>query len=156
MKKPTQAEAKALSSYFPSSYANAARKRSFDPSTECVVLPMQKKKKAATKKQRPSNITVVMMKEYSSTIPKGKRRERLTSKGRILSLRFSRSMSNLEVKNQIIRTFQVSEFVVLECDSTGHNLIRAADQTIDGETVVDRKGALYLCEKFDLVSMVVT
>ena len=92
------------------------------------------------------------MMEYSSTIPKGKRREQLTSTGRILSLRFSRSMSNLEVKNQIIRAFQVSEFVVLECDSTGHNLIRAADQKIDGETVVDRKGALYLCEKFDLVS----
>ena len=89
VKKPTQAEAKALSSYFPSSYANAARKWSFDPSTECVVLPMQKKKKAATKRQRPGNITVIMMKEYSSTIPKGKRRERLTSKGRILSLRFS-------------------------------------------------------------------
>ena len=93
-----------------------------------------------------------MMKEYSSTIPKGKMRQKLTSKGRILSLRFSRCMSNLEVKNQIIRTFKVSEFVVLECDGTGHNLVRAADQTIDGETVVDRKGKLYLCEKFELVS----
>ena len=64
-------------------------------------------------------------------------------------------MSNLEVKNQIIRAFQVPEFVVLECDSTGHNLIRAADQKIDGETVVDQKGALYLCEKFDLVSTII-
>lgn len=116
---------------------------------------MQKKKKAATKRQRPSNITVIMMKEYSSTIPKGKLRQRLSTRGRILSLRFSRNMSNLEVKNQIIRAFKVPEYVVLECDSTGHNLIRAADQTLDGEKVVDRKGALYLCENFELVSTVI-
>lgn len=64
-------------------------------------------------------------------------------------------MSNLEVKNQIIRAFKVPEYVMLECDGTSHNLIRAADQTLDGEKVVDRKGALYLCENFELVSTVI-
>ena len=93
-----------------------------------------------------------MMKEFSHKIPKGQIRQRLASKGRILSLRISRSMSHQEVKNQIIRAFKMNEFTVLECDSTGHNLIKAADQTIDGEKAVDRKGALYLCEKFDHVS----
>ena len=151
VKKPTEAEAKVLASYFPST--SAPRKREyprFDPSAQSIVLPMQKKKKAAiTKRERPSNITVVMMKEYCTSIPKGKVRQKLAAKGRILSVRFSRSMSCQEVTNQIIRTFKVAKFVLLECDSTGHNLIRCADQSLDGEKTVDRKGALYLCESFN-------
>ena len=150
VKKPTQAEAKALSTYFPSS--KSAPKRAFDPAAESVVLPMQKKKKCATKRQRPCNVTVILMKDFCPKIPKGQIRQRLASKGRILSLRISRSMTNQEVKNQVIRAFKVDKFVVLECDSTGHNLVKAGDQTIDGEKVVDRKGALYLCEKFEYVS----
>ena len=151
VKKPTQAEAKVLSTYFPST--NAARKRDiarFDPAAESIVLPLQKKKKAATKRERPSNIITIMMKEYSPSIPKGKVRQKLASQGRILSVRFSRSMSAQEVSNQLIRTFKVASFVVLDCDSTGHSLVRCADQLLDGEKAVDRKGALYLCESFNL------
>ena len=152
VKKPTQAEAKALATYFPSSKSASKRALVFDPAAESVVLPMQKKKKCATKRQRPCNVTVILMKEFSPKIPKGKIRQRLASKGRILSLRISRSMTNQEVKNQVVRAFKVDKFVVLECDSTGHNLVKAADQSIDGEKAVDRKGGLYLCEKFEYVS----
>jgi len=60
-------------------------------------------------------------------------------------------MTTLEVKNQLICEFKVNSFVILDCDNTGHNLVRSCDQSLDGERVVDRKGALYLCEKFDLV-----
>ena len=60
-------------------------------------------------------------------------------------------MSSQEIRNKIIHAFKVAKFVVLECDSTGHNLIKSADQSVDGEMVVARKGGLYLCEKFDLV-----
>lgn len=95
-----------------------------------------------------------MMKEYSSSIPKGKVREKLALKGQILSLRFTRTTSSQEVRNQIICAFKVAKFVVLDCDSTGHNLIRSADQSVDGEKVVALKGGLYLCEKFDLVCIV--
>ena len=136
-----------LASYFPSTSLNAPRKREcFDPTAESIVLPMQKKKKAAAKRDRASNVTVVMLKEYSSSIPKGKVRQNLAATGRILSVRFSRCMSGQEVTNQLIRTFKVAKFVVLECDSSGHNLIRCADQLLDGEKAVDRKGTLYLCE----------
>ena len=85
-----------------------------------------------------------MMKEFSPKIPKGQVRQRLASKGRILSLRLSRYMSSQEIKRQIMRTFKVQNFVVLECDNTSHSLIRAADQSVDGEKVVGRKGGLYV------------
>lgn len=41
---------------------------------------------------------------------------------------------------------------MLQCDGTGHNLIKAADQSVDGEAVVNRKGGLYLCENFEVQS----
>ena len=42
---------------------------------------------------------------------------------------------------------------MLQCDGTGHNLIKAADQSVDGEAVVNRKGGLYLCENFEVVGI---
>ena len=136
-----------MASYFPT---NTSQKRDhsqslhFNPTAESVVLPLQKKKKAATKRERPSNVTVIMMKEYSCSIPKGKVRQRLASEGRILNIRFSRRMSSQEVSNQIIRSFKVASFIVLGCDGSGHNITRCADQLLDGEIGVDRKGALSL------------
>ena len=61
-------------------------------------------------------------------------------------------MSHQEVNNSIIRAFKVDNYVVLDCDSTGHNLIKTADQCIDGEKVVERKGGLCLCKEFNIVS----
>ena len=152
VKKPTEAEAKALAKYFPSTSAGKKKSRdAFDPVAESIVLPKQKKKKAAISRPRATNITVIMMKEYSPSIPKGKRRQSLATSGRIQTLKFTRTMTQLEVKNQIIRTFKVTTFIVLDCDSTGHTLVKASNQSIDGEGVVGRKGALYLCEKFELV-----
>ena len=117
------------------------------------MLPMHKKKKCATKKQRPSNVTVVMMEKYSHAIPKGQVRRTLASKGRILSLKFTRSMRSEEIKQHIMRAFKVQSFVVLECDTAGHHLIKAGNQSLDGEEAIERKGGLYLCEKFDCVGL---
>lgn len=153
VQKPSKAEAKSLAKYFPSpgSSSSTARK-SFNPS---VGLVSQKKKRSATKRaERPSTISVIMMERYCPSIPKGKKRQRLASKGLIQSLRFTRSMSCQEVKTKIMRAFGVDSYVVLDCDCTGHNLIKCADEacTIDGTKVVERKGALYLCKEFNVVS----
>ena len=129
------------------------RSKPFDPLAESIVLTKQKMRKAAISRQRSTNITVIMMKEYSSAIPKGKVRQKLASKGQIQTLRFTRTMTNLEVKKHITDTFKVKSFVVLDCDNTGHNLVKCANQLINGEKVVDRKGELYLCEKFNLVCL---
>ena len=146
IKKPTQAEAKALAAFFPGS----KRRVDFDPSAESIVLSRQKKKKAAIKRQRSTTISVIMLEKYSSTIPKGILRKRMAAKGKIQGIKFTREMSFQEVKNKIIRAFEVDTFVVLDCD--GHNLIKCAEQSINGEKVVDRKGGLYLCKEFDRVS----
>ena len=87
-----------------------------------------------------------MMKQYSPIIPKNKACQKLLSEGRILSIKVTKGMSSQEIKNLIIRTFQMSEYTVLECDDTGHNLIRRINQAIDGRDVVSLRGALYLCE----------
>ena len=108
----------------------------------------KKATRAAKGVQRPMTVSVVMMKEYCPIIPKNKARQKLVSEGRILSIKVTRGMSNREIKNLIIRTFQISEYTVLECDDTGHNLLRRVDQTIDASDVMNLRGALYLCEVF--------
>ena len=160
VKKPTEAEAKALASYFPSSSmsrSSSSRKHSvdlFDPSGECVALPQQKKKKAASKgNPKPTVVTVVLMEKFSMRVPKGKVRQKLYSEGRIQSVSLRRTMSFLQVKNAIIRAFtrfQLSHFTILECDQGCHNLSRACVQEIDGEKVLQRRGCLYLCEEFEV------
>lgn len=148
VKAPTQAEAKALASFFPSS---SRAQKPFDPAAHSVVRDRQMKKKAAIKRQRDSTMTVVMMDHYSPSIPKGKNRQKLASKGKIQSIKFNRGMSYQEVKNKIIRAFSVNDFVVLDCDTSGHSLIKCEDQHIDGEKVIGRKGGLYLCKEFNMV-----
>ena len=102
VKKPTEAEAKALARIFPSSSKPRAIEKAFDPAAECVVSGQQKKKKAAIRpKQRTISISVVMMKKYSSIVPKGKERHNLAAEGRILNMKLTRGMSAKEVKDLI-------------------------------------------------------
>ena len=110
-----------------------------------------KKKKAAIRpKQRTASIPVVMMLKYSPVVPKGKERQKLASQGRILNLKVSRGMSSKEVKDKISGAFQVSDYTILECAGNGHTLLKCCDQEIDGDTVVQRRGCLYLCETFQV------
>ena len=126
VKKPTEAEAKALASCFPST---TTRKRSLEPSfdlsADCVALPQQKKKKSTSQgRLKLTTLTVVVMKKYERAIPRGKRRQQLSSEGRVRPVKLSRSMSPLQVKNAILCAFEgvISNFTVLECDQCGHNL----------------------------------
>ena len=151
LKTPTLAEAKVLSSYFPSTSGKQKSIRPFDPSAQSVVFSRQKKKKAAITRQRDSIITVILMDKYFPCIPRGKRRQKLASMGKFQTIQFNRLMSHREVKNKIVRAFEVDDFVVLDSDAAGHNLVKCENQDIDGEKVVKRKGCLYLCKEFDLV-----
>ena len=125
-----------------------------DPSAECIVLPQQKKKEAASKgNTKPAVVTVVLMKDFSRRVPKGKVRQNLYSDGRIQPVSLRRTMSFLQVKNAIIRAFtrfQVSRFTVLESDQGCHNLCRAAQQEINAEQAVQRRGCLYLREEIEV------
>ena len=142
-----------MAQIFPSSSAPKAAERAlnFDPAAVCVVSGQQKKKKAAIKpKQRVVNISVVMMKKYSSCVPKGKERQSLAANGRILNMKVTRGMSAREVKDKICAAFDVTNFTALECDRNGHSLIKCCDQEINGEAVSQRRGSLYLCETFQV------
>lgn len=144
-----------MAKLFPS--YSSTNKRStpvFDPAAESVVLPKKRQKKAAISRKRFTNVTVAMMQQYSPLIPKKEGRQKLISSRRAQTLPFSRTMSKAEVKNQIIRTFRVKNYIVLEPDSTGHYLLERAEQSINGEMVINCKGWLYLCERMDLVSQV--
>lgn len=87
------------------------------------------------------------MKEFRKCIPIKKYRCDLKHDRRIKVLQFKRSMSPLQVKNVIQRGFShitFSSFFFLE--TTSNNLSIARNQQIDGAAVIDRRGALYLCE----------
>ena len=91
-----------------------------------------------------------MLKKFSSCVPKGKLRQQLAAEERILNMKFHREMTADEVKSKILGSFQVSKYTLLECDNTGHNLVLCSDQDIDGVSVVQRRGCLYLCEVFQV------
>ena len=101
VKKPTEAEAKALASYFPST---ASRKGSLEPAfdltAECVVASQQKK--SASKKPKPITLTVVVMQKYERAVPRGKKRQKLSSEGRVRPVKLNRCMSAQEVQNTIL------------------------------------------------------
>lgn len=154
VKKATSAEAKTLSNLFGSASTSTPKKpQPFNPAAECVVASRKRKKKSAIKRERPSNVIVVMLNDFSSRIPKGKVRTKLASKGQIQTLRFTRSMSAQEVKNVIIRAFQVEKYFVLGYDPSGHSLVRCGNQDLTGEGAIDRNGGLYLCKRFKTVSV---
>lgn len=148
--KPTEAKAKALAKYFPSAKSTSSQ-RAFDPAAECVVLGPQKKKKAAIRpKQRPVNISIVMMQKYSPVVPKGKECHKLASQGRMLNMKVSRGMNAKELKDKISGAFHVSDYTILECANNGHTLVKCFDQEIDGDAIAQRHGCLYLCEAFQV------
>lgn len=129
--------------------------KKFDPSADCVVLDSKRKKKAAIKRkpERFVTISVVMMKKFIPSIPKGKQRQRLASQGRMQGLKVTHSMNGQEIRNKIMDAFKVSKFTILETDKTGHILLKSCDQEIDGGMVIQRRGCLYLCEIFDVCSL---
>ena len=149
VKRPSNSEAAVLASLFPT------RKRpSFDPNAECIVTPNQKKKKLATKKrEKAASVRVVMLKNFTKALPKGKRRRVLSSQGRMKTVKLVRSMTALQVKNIILRAYEdlkLTTFVVLDTTESGHHLIKADDQDMNGESAIRRRGCLHLCEKFEV------
>ncbi len=145
VKKPTAIEAKDLAKCFPS--ANSKKtKGAFDSNAECIAADAHRKKKAAIKgKQRIVSVNIVMLKRYASTIPKGKARKELLAEGRIRSISVTRDMTNCQLRNKILRAFEVVSFSFLQVDSAGR-LLKIDNVSFDGESAVKRRGSLYVCE----------
>ena len=126
MKKPSEAEAAALSKCFPS-----GERKPFDPSQS-----LQKKKKGpcAPAKSKTCTLDVVMLKNFQQDVPKGLERKNLKKKGRIQSVKLTRAMGEEEVERVIRRAFKLlhlTNLVFLEVDPTGHYLSKA-NSSVDG------------------------
>ena len=152
--KPSQAHAGIMRQLFPSSSSDPKRPRlssAFDPTQQCVAL-QQKQKKAA--RCKPSKVTVVVVRDATMGVPRGKYRSELQKAKRIEKLEFMRNMSALQVRNTIIRGFQhlpLASFTFLPCDGeNSRRLISESVQDQDGNMIVSaaqsRKGSLYVAE----------
>ena len=142
---PSSAERVQLARLFPSSRARSGS--TFDPTAECVAMSAHKKKKSSGISGRTTNREVVLMKCFRPVIPIKKYRCDLKVDQRVKILQFRRGMSPTQVKNVIQRGFShlgCSSFLYLE---TFSNSLRVCNkQQLDGSAVIDRRGALYLCE----------
>ena len=149
LKKPTRLEAAALGSIF----QTTSSKRiplTFDPSRDCVFASQKKKKKSA--RIKPSKLTLVLLTGKESTIPRGRHRKLLETRGRIVKVEFSREMSTQEVKNRIISTFrQQEDFNVayrILCQGQDGKLSSSPVQSPNGDMFVENalkhRGNVYL------------
>ena len=83
------------------------KKRKFDPTDECIVAGQHRRKKFASQsKGRSKQITVVLLSNIPSSIPKGAAREELKKKGKVREVAFQRYMDEEEVKEVLVENFE--------------------------------------------------
>ena len=90
------------------------------------------------------------MRNFSPTVPKGKVRQELVSTGKIQTMRVMKEMSSSDTRKKITKAFDITQYMVLECDGSGHGLLKSSEQDMDGDYVSQRRGSLYLCECFEV------
>ena len=130
--------------------AKSARKRPFDPSSDCVVADQQSKKKASNTRMKPKNINVVLCRKKPTLVPKGHSRKQLRSSGRIVKLQFKRCMTVSQVGSTItddFSEFNVEEYQYLRCGQDNIMLVNE-DQELDGDDVAELagQGSLYISQ----------
>lgn len=149
LKSPSQANAKVMAELFLSS---KSKKMNFNAINKCVAAEQQRKKKAANTrcKGRAKCLTTVVLKDLTSTIPKGAQRDDLRKSGHVKELWFRRILSEKEVNTLILDSFQtikLRKFEYLQCCKDS-SLVVAQKQTLNGNEVVTLAGCgcLYLHE----------
>jgi len=94
---------------------------------------------------RPAAINVVMLRNFTTQVPKGTKRRQLLREDRIKIVFIPKSADHEHVHNKIKSAFNVNNFVVLVCFN-GHRLTISAKKFVDGKLALQRRGCLYLCE----------
>ena len=139
IKSPSEVQAKTLGNLF------------FNPRAECVARDAHGKKKKfeSTPKvpaSKDSAVTIVLLKKYHTRIPRGDFRQELIDGNRVKKIALNRDMTPKEVKGKILAAFSCEDFTLLECAKGGY-LLKAKDKELTSQLAIDRRGALYLCEK---------
>ena len=102
--KPSQANPKVLANLFPAC-ASSSKKRKFDPTDEILVADRHRRKKSASSKGGSKQVTVVLLKDIPSSLPKGAAREQL-KKGLVKEIAFQRHLDEDEVKKLLSENFE--------------------------------------------------
>jgi len=94
---------------------------------------------------RLAAVNIVMMKRFTSKVPKGGKRRQLLKQGRIKTLYISKDADHQHIHRKIETAFGTPNFFILDC-CNGHILSRSSQKVIDGDFALQRRGCLYLCE----------
>lgn len=150
---PSEASASALAKLFGhGSKPGPSRKRSFDPSADCVVASQRYKKKATNQRMKMKTVTVVLLKEKPAVVPKGRSRTKLRDSGRVKKLQFKRCTTVSEVRSIITGAFSEFEDIAtaqyLHCGQDNIMVVNE-NQELDGSDLIDLagQGSLYLTQK---------
>lgn len=148
---PSGSAAETLVKLFGSS-SRGSRKRSFDPRSECVVASQQAKKKATNQRMKPKSVTVVLLDQKPSTVPKGHSRKKLKKAGRIARIQLMRCMTVAEVRDAVVDNFtdfeNIKSFQFLRCGKDNIMLLNE-EQDLNGDATIDLagQGSLYLVQR---------
>ena len=158
--KPSEADARVLSSLFPSTSRPLKRTRSevFDPLADCVASAQKQKKKAV--RMKPRKVTVVLISRKTTVLPRFAKRRALKREGNIRQLQFVRNMSPHQVKNAVFRGFsdkldqnEAIEITYLQPDSHALTLTKIEKSDFDGGDVIDLAGQGSLYIQFESVEV---
>ena len=152
MKNPTPFETAAQGTIFPATSSSKLHvPTAFNPNEECVFSSQKKRKKVA--RIKPSRLSLTLITGKESSIPRGKHRKSLETRGRIKKVEFTREVSAQAVKNKIVATFREQEdFQSLAyrhlCQSQDGKLSTADNQFPSGKDFVENalkhRGNVYL------------
>ena len=117
----------------------------FNPRAKCVAKEAHEKKKKFEGASKDSAVTVVMLKNYQTRVPRGEYRKYLANNNRVQKININRNMAPEEVREKILLAFKCTSFEYLECAKGGY-LLKAIGQNLTSQLAIERRGALYLCE----------
>jgi len=149
---PSDTTKKAIATLFPACSVSSSKRRKFDPTEECVADTQHKKKKASNAKYkgRAKALTVVVLKEMPTTIPRGPLQKRLEATGCKKDLYFHCIMSEKEVNDVILDGFEnigIKRFRYL-MSMKDNTFAVAKKQGLDGNAIIQLagSGSIYLQE----------
>ena len=151
--KPSEGHRSVMAKLFPSTTPHTAKpSTSFDPTAPSVTLLQKLKKKSTQTREKPYKCWVLILNEPPCKVPSASGRRKLKQQGREKKVEFHRSMSKLQVKNAIIRSFpalKLEKATFWKCES-GSKIscvdIDGGDPDGDELLAVASKESVYLVE----------
>jgi len=94
---------------------------------------------------------VVLLNRYWQSLLKKQQHIQLKDEGRVVNLEFIRTMSSDDVKKSIRAGFKISIINLTFLEVKNGRLLVSSNQQPTGNNVIDKRGALYICESCDEV-----